>query len=127
MPTLTAGELALMRSDVPNTLLAMRCTFERFTAGTPDPYGGVTGTWGDYLPDTACWWAEDADEEIVGTEINALVSRQRIVLPAGTNVRTSDRVKEVIGVDGTQVAGPLDIREVLIRVAETVLIVREIG
>ncbi|MGK2898622.1 MAG: hypothetical protein ACSLE9_08025 [Burkholderiaceae bacterium] len=129
MPRLSAGEIAAIRATVPGTLLAMTCTFSRPTAGAEDGYGNPTETWADYLPDTPCWWQERANDEneIVGPNIEAVVTRQRLVLPAGTAVRTSDRVKSVIGVDGVQIAGPHDIREVIIKVAETVLILREIA
>lgn len=123
---LNAAEIASMRGDVDNLILDMTCDVARHTPGAEDSHGHLTpGTWAVTENNIKCHYWEQAEEELVGTP-NARVTRERVLLPAGTDVHTGDRIDQVIGYDGAEVATGLDILEVLKREFDTLLIVRSI-
>lgn len=125
--TLNAAEISGMRGEVQRTQLDMTCTIQRRTPGAEDPHGSTEpGTWANLLVSTPCHYWEIADDEIVGPSIQALVTKERIVLAANVDVTPADRVLQVIGVDGVPIAGVMTIEEVLVRLQETILAVRSV-
>ena len=122
---LNAAQLAEMRSTVLNVQLDMVCTIQRPTPGAEDPYGQKPSTWANHLVGVACHYWEESDVENVG-DPNALITKERIVLAANSDVTPNDRVLTVTGIDGVQVAGVLAIREVISQITGTILMVRSI-
>ena len=123
---LTPAEIASMRATVNDTTLDMTCDIRRETPGALDSHGHETpGVWADISSDIPCHYWELTENELVGTP-NATLTSERLLLPANTDVSNRDRITNVIGVDGTEVATNLDVLEVLKRPYDVLLIVRAI-
>jgi hypothetical protein len=130
MTGLSAAEIASMRATVESVALSMRCTIERFTDGEPDEYGQPTGFWDVLHNAIPClYWVEDtrAAGEAAGPDAGYVLARTMVQLAANVDVHEGDRVASVIGVDGTQIAGPADIEEVRRRITDTVLVLEEVS
>lgn len=129
MSGLSATEVAGMRATVDDVALSMRCTIERYQPGDPDDYGQPTGFWDVLYDDVPClYWIEDRRDisEVIGPNVAYVRAHTLLQLEANFDVRESDRVSSVIGVDGTEIAGPLNIQEVRHRITDTVLVVEEV-
>jgi hypothetical protein len=129
MTMLSAAEIASMRGTVEDVALMMTCTIERHTEGDPDEYGQPSGFWDVIYSNVPClYWIEDraTDAEITGPNVSYVFSHQMVQFEANFGVHEGDRVLSVIGVDGTQIAGPLNVQEVRHRVTDTVLVVEEV-
>lgn len=122
---LSTAEIAGMRADVLNRILDQTCTIQRNTPGAADTHGKAVASWGALHTAIRCHYWEAQESELVGTP-NATRTRERLVLPANTDVTTADRVTSVIGVDAAQVAGALNIREVLKREFDVLCIVEAV-
>ena len=123
---LNAAEIESMRDDVEGLILDMTCDVSRETPGGLDSHNHPTpGTWAVLSNNIKCHYWEQAENELVGSP-NATLTRERVLLPAGADVRNADRIDQVIGYDGAQVATNLDVLEVLNREFDTLLIVRSI-
>lgn len=119
-------EIGRMRQDVDELILDMTCDVSRETPGAVDSHNQPTpGVWNVLSNDIRCHYWEEAESELVGSP-NVTLTRERVLLPANSDVHTGDRINQVIGVDGSQVATGLDILEVLKREFDTLLIVRSI-
>lgn len=125
MPLLTDEEIAGMRGEVVATSLDMTCVIQRNTGTTRDSHNQPIANWVTLHNGIAChYWEMTEIEEVGGT--NATVSKERIVLAANTDATTRDRVLSVTGVDGSVVASGLAITEVLKRINDTVLVVKDV-
>lgn len=121
MTLLTAAEIQSMRTEVRATLLVMTCAIERLSSSGRDAYNHPVTTWAPHLADVPCyWWTEGRAEELLGPNVNAAIAKQHVVMPAGTDVTTADRITVVTGAFGETLAGPLHIRAVHKRLVETV-------
>ena len=121
------AEVALMREDFNKVNLTMTCTIQRFVVSGQDPDGVNVGSWQDLRIGLPCWYWEidrwrSSIEEITGPNVNASVGFPRLLLPAGTDVTTADRIASVQGVftDGVLNVN-LNIRTVLRRLYNTLL------
>lgn len=127
MSTLTAAELAGMRTTVTGTELGMTAKVERPTAGAADAWGHPALTWGTLHAAVACFWYEHLEREVLGPNVNALVSRQYLVVPFGTDVRAEDRVATVRGFGGELLASNVRITEVRVRTNDIVCALEQVG
>lgn len=125
MTYLSAAEVASLRGDVVTRILDMTCTIQRNTPGAADSHGKKAASWATLSAGVRCHYWEQNETEHVG-QPNATTTVERIQLPANTDVTADDRINGVVGIDGTTIAGILDIIEVLKREFDVVLIVRAI-
>lgn len=110
-----------MRSEVEATQLSMTCSIERFTVTGRDRYNHPVTEWATHLSAVPCYWWEHQEREVLGPNVNALLSKEHLVLPAGTDVTVEDRIASVTGALGETLAGPLQIRAVRIRLNDVVV------
>lgn len=89
---ISAAELAAMQATV-NASLPETCTVQRVTSQSANGYGGTTDTWST-VATLACLdepaGRTPAEREITG-KLQA-VSARTVTLPAGSDVRASDRL-----------------------------------
>lgn len=124
--TLDPAEVAGMRATLVRTQLDMVCTIQRRDVGLQkDPDGHPIYTWSNLYTDVACHYWEETNLEEFGIP-TVTITRERLLLEARTDVRVTDRVTEVLSVDGEPVAGLLDIEEVLQRLNDVILRVKGI-
>lgn len=98
---LTAAEIASMRAEVVNVQLDHTCTVQRRTAGAVDGNNVPTYTWGAHLTAVACHFWTDTERELVGVQ-NAIISHERVVFAANTDITEDDRVTSVLDNDGQE-------------------------
>ena len=125
MTLLTSDEIASMRADLAGTQLDHVCTVQRRTAGAVDPNNNPTYTWSTHLDGVAChYWRAD-EKELTGVN-SAVVSRQRIVFAANTDITDQDRILSVTDNDGDELVQgpPLDVEEVLQRINDVLVTLR---
>lgn len=119
LPSLTATEIANMRGDLEAVELKMSCTIQRFTATGTDAHGQATGTWANLATGVPCWWWEEREIEVIGSQKSAVISTQWMAFEWDRDIRADDRVTLVTGVDASTVASSLQIREVHKRLVNT--------
>lgn len=127
MVLLSAAQLESMRAAVGATQLLMTMDVERAVPGEADPYGHPEEQWGALHTALPCFWWEEHAREVEGPNVAVLVARQWAVVPAGTDITARDRVAAVYDAAGAVLKGPLRVRGVRPRLAETVLVLEEVA
>lgn len=113
-----------MRATLVRTQLDMLCTIQRRDAGLQtDPDGRPVYTWANLYTNVACHYWEETNDEQIGIP-TVTITRERLLLEARKDVQVTDRVSQVLSVDGDEVAGQLDIEEVLPRLNDVLLRVK---
>lgn len=125
MTQLSAADIAGMRATVAAVQLDHTCVIQRGAGGAEDPYGQRPKTWTTIYSGECHWW-EDQDVEMVGG-VNAVVTRERLLLPAGTDVTTRDRITSVVGYSGAALAQARDILEVVKQLNEVRLELKRVS
>lgn len=129
LPPLSGDELDDVRADL-SAVLSETCTIERDEAldDAPDPYGQAPpSAWVPLAQLVPCtYWQTSGDTTM--TEGREVVVEQRLMaVPHGTDVRESDRVRDVRGPDGAiREAGPLRIDAVTERASHVELALTEV-
>lgn len=105
MDALTALEIGSFRTDLAS-VLPDRCTVERDASqeGGTDPFGHpLPPAWEPYLADLPCslWAPGDADPSEDPVERHHIPFR--LAVPAGTDLRPTDRVVSVLDAAGLEV------------------------
>jgi len=122
MRELTAWEIDRMRDTVFAVQLDMKCTVQRRTT-TVDAYEQPVTTLVDHLTDIPCHYWEESEKEVVG-DANALVTQERIVFEANTDIADIDFITSVSGVDDTIVATNLNVIEVIKQINHVLAVIR---
>lgn len=105
------------------------CDVERTKPGGTDPLGNpVPPTWEPHLSGVACTlWAEVGPGEGADPQVTAVGVSWRMTLPVGTDVTEADRVVNVRDAEGREWhARPLNIRQVVPRQTDLLLILEEV-
>lgn len=125
--SLTDAEIALMREDVNNAILSMRCDISRATVSSYNPDGQPVVTLMPLYTDLPCWYWEQSRvrrilEELTGPQVNVTDSFSSIMFPADADLVTTDVITQV-RFEGEVLIEDLDIRTLSKRVTEIVCIV----
>lgn len=124
MRELQAWEIDSMRDTVSDVQLDHTCIIQRSSVDSIDVDGQPVFVWSEIYNGECHYW-EEAEQEVVGPDAQATITRERIVLPANTQVTTADYVLSVTGYDGV-IIGALNVKEVIQQVQHTLLLVERI-
>lgn len=119
---LTEAEIESMRATVEETM-TMTCTVEAPDTATLDPNRNPgPSAWLTAIADLPCvLWDARAAGEMVGPNVNIVAGERLMKIPVATAITEAHRVAEVTNSLGETIAGPLNIRQILIRPTHKVL------
>jgi hypothetical protein len=88
--------------------MTMRTQIEELVAGAPaeDNWGNdvpANAAWRIKVPNVACWLYTRTERETIGPNDTKVVEDLKLLLPLRTDVRETDRLRDVKGRDGSLV------------------------
>ena len=82
--------------------MTQRVTVERATSPGTDDWGNPQPvTWATLTAALPCWLWSTLRRELIGPDATKVVEDLRAIVPAGTDVRESDRLRDVVEQSGT--------------------------